>query len=30
MCTHIHIHDKITKLTPEEKKKLIQENIKMA
>lgn len=30
MCTHIHIHDKVAKLTPQEKKKLIQENSKMA
>jgi len=30
MCTHIHVHDKIRKLTPQEKNKLIQENVRMA
>ena len=30
MCTHIHIHDKIIKLTPAEKKKLLEKNTEMA
>jgi len=30
MCTHIHINNKVTKLTEKEKKKLIEENEKMA